>query len=587
MTNDEIISNLLSFVRVEEDNLEVLLAETGWISVLNWDDNDNESKFSTYRLDSKDTVKLVTKLQEYFYHTFYLFGRVNLQPPTPIRPSPQPPFRDIPLTNRPKLIDTATLIRAESGTLLVEQDTVTFKLLPGEYIIVGANRVQILNQILQKDTPDSKGFLWTDAILPPSSISAHNQYIRFYFNVYPDQAPAIAHRLIAQLDLYKVPFQLKYLDPDILTGQCDRIVLYVPQNQYVVVAWIILRIYADIEPYLLNELPLFVLPLQPLHGVGFAEEPFADESFGESRCGWLAYAVVKWAEGLPPTSSAKPPADRIIADIIEQRELTNLTNFHLNPKSFYPYNFDIFKSTLPDKALIQSRSHWLQCAVYIANFLCREVIWISPGKCIWMGTRQDGRGNPVYLPQSDDWERGSLGPVLFLFTLQKYIDDPLYSYVVEHMISDLKKELQKTDPTIQNALLKVYNYKKRFTLLSLFYKIKMFIVDSRLTERKLKEQPAPILKVIREKPPSDDREKYKDLIQTVKKVERKPLQQPIEFYRILRDIHENARAYFTNEKGWNDFFPGMNGLALIGFSYLLAYDPMLPAIPVGSLNTEP
>lgn len=603
MTNDEIIRRLLKFVRYEKGVLQISTEQNQWIDLSSWKVEQN--KFSVYRLDLIDWADQFVKLRDYLYRTFYLIGRTDLSPVDENTPPPDLLIPPLPTLDRPELNNKALLPPAtpnpnKDGSQIVEQDTIRFSLSPGKYFLTGDMEgdnpiYQFFSEHLLTDETDntkSDGRRWTDSI--QRGYDTEDQIIRFYLNPYPDLAQTITYQLIIQLDAYKIPFQLKYYDPNVeeVLTYCDQIVLYVPQRQFALVAWILFRIYNQYQQFLRSRLPLFVKPLLPLQGIGFAEEPVADESFGENRCGHIAHAVIKWAAGSSTDTSAYPPADQMIADIKSQQNNEDLTKFHLNPGSFYPYDFDIFKP-IPAQPRQDSSSPYLKGAMAIANFLAREVAWISPKQCTWM-VAHEVDSNPVYGPISNDWEKGFLGPLLFLHTLNKYVNDPLYAYILTCALpkTDLRRELAKTDPSIRDGLLNVYDYMEKSSCsFRRWFRNKMYSSNLEPVDKRSIIQYLSNLSITQEslqihKGPSRGQKMYMSLLCAIKKSNQASTPLPKEFWEILQSIYTNSHAFITNVKGWNDFFPGMNGLALVGFSYLLAYDPRFPPIPVGNLSKE-
>lgn len=589
MTNEEIIVELLKFVRVHDDRLEVSDALDRWTPLAVW--HSQNKPFSTYLLNSANSAEQTEQLQEYFYYTFYVLGRFNLSPVKESPPSPESPLRIIPLNNRPKVTDEVIQKKSlPNGDLIVEQDTIRFITKPGNYItttekITTDNIVaKIFNGLPNNclDKVDDNTWYWSNST--QLGFDFQNRYIRFYLHPYPKQAQAVTHFLIERLDSYNIPFKIKYLGSDIVTNRCDRIVLYVPQQQFVIASWTIMHVYNVCKAYLQDQLPLFVKHLLP--GIGFAEDPseVPDDSFGQSRCTWIAYAVIQWADNLPAGTSASPPVAKLIDTIKRNQKVKNLNNIHLNPDSFYPYDFEIFERTIPLKSKPKKVSFWLQGAVDTANFLCREVACVTPRQYIWIGVRDEGDLVP-YRPLENDWERGFIGPALFLHMLEKYVDEPLYKYILERTVPNLRDELSESDSSIRDTLLTVYNYRKRHSLLSTLYKVRAFFANCSFLRC-----------ICKDKPSNSDRLeanakgtgpyciKYAQLLKILIENNQKPHWRSKELYDTLKEVHIKSRAFLTNVNGWDDLTPGMNGLALLGFSYLMAHDPLLPPIPRGKLE---
>ncbi|AUD06123.1 T3SS effector HopA1 family protein [Spirosoma pollinicola] len=608
MTNDKIICELLKHVRYYNGILQVLTASGSWVALADW--STQGARFSTYRLNSINYTEQINQLSRYFYCNFYVNGRFVInQAPKPTLLS-NLSLTDSKLSNRPKVNNEAILqAQLDDGTVIIEQDTTRFTTKAGDYVYIAGSKpemVKIFNglpnpqiDILVRTKECAGGeefkdtFYWSYSVQP--GYDSENQHIRFYIHPYPDQAPAVTHTLITYLDSYKIPFRVKYFNPVLETNRCDRIVLYVPQRQFVIASWVIIHTYTIHKGHLQDHLPLFVKRLLP--GIGFAEDPFSafsDESFGESRCTWIADAVVQWVSSLPTGSSAQPPPKKLINDILKNQKINNLETMFLNPGSFYPYDFELFQSNVSIILKHKKVSFWLQGAIDIANFLCREAVWIKYDqctyRCTWIGAGPDDDEVPIYKPLEKDWERGILGPVLFLYILMKYIDDPLYNYIIEHTdVPNLKDVLSKAEPSIRPDLLRVYDYQKNFSFLFIFYKVKIFFANCILTKDKEFCQDKLLTEggvTADSRTKGPDYKIYCCLLSILVENAQKPHWRPKEFYQKLKEIHIKSREFLTNEWGWGDFFPGMNGLTLVGFSYLLAYDPLLPPIPTGNLSKE-
>ena len=573
MNNREIISKLLGYVRYNYGVLQVA-TEKGWISLSEW--NKNANQFSSFRLQSISKSEQTRLLRDYFYYTFYTSGSFDFIS----LPETKYVIDTLPNTfpnDRCKPVEEVYFQKLLfTGEAVVERGAARYIVQPGDFVLnngLPGEVIKTFNQDPRTDQAESDhtNWLYSDSMQP--GFNFEDQYIRFYFNSFPDQATSIARLLIDQLDSYGVQFQIKHLSADHEPDRCDRIVLFVPQKQFVVVASAVIHVYDICKPHLRDRLPLFVKPL--FAGIGFAEEPFGRESFGESRCSWISLALLQWVSHLPAGSSGRPNANDITETILTLQGIGHLDHIYLNPGSYYPYNFEIFNIKPGIQERVPTRSNlWLRGAVKIANFLCREAAWITPEKCIWIGASRDNNSETFYAPLSGDWQNGLLGPVLFLIAIEKYVNDPLYKYVANRASPDFQYILAG-DSVCNGASRDIFEYRPTIG------------ADNVNRDIELEgERPGVSQVATNGADFKNDRDNYLCLQSFVMKTGNHQVMHPEKFYDILRYIQHNATAFATNEFGTNDLVPGMNGLSLVGFSYLLAYDPQFPRLPVEHAGKE-
>ncbi len=120
------------------------------------------------------------------------------------------------------------------------------------------------------------------------------EVVRFYLNVTSEGAVGLVGALTTRLNDLGVPFRLKVVDHPRSFTRCDAAVLYVLERDRAPVEEQVRAVADKIGPHLLPGVPALTLALQP--GVGFADDPPGDESFGTSRCRLIAEALVRAAE---------------------------------------------------------------------------------------------------------------------------------------------------------------------------------------------------------------------------------------------------------------------------------------------------
>lgn len=113
--------------------------------------------------------------------------------------------------------------------------------------------------------------------------AGHDGDLRIYWNVGPSMAPALMRAVTGRLNGLTVPFVLKVADHPARFGRRDSAVLYLPAEA--------LEAVRDVNPLLRAGVPAFTRELRP--GVGAAEHPPGDRSFGQLRCAVLAEGVLR------------------------------------------------------------------------------------------------------------------------------------------------------------------------------------------------------------------------------------------------------------------------------------------------------
>lgn len=119
---------------------------------------------------------------------------------------------------------------------------------------------------------------------------------RFYFDVRADQAAWLLATLSSLLNRFCVPFTYKCPVHPASYDRLDAGVLYVARRHVPAVADLLIPLARDFERRLGGAVPLWTLPVLP--GVGAADDPGTGESFGQSRSGLVAAALVDaWTDG--------------------------------------------------------------------------------------------------------------------------------------------------------------------------------------------------------------------------------------------------------------------------------------------------
>src|SRR5581483_2557013 len=112
-------------------------------------------------------------------------------------------------------------------------------------------------------------------------ISSSTPLVRVYWHLAPQGAAPLLAAATRALRKAKAAFMLKLMDDPQSYRRADSAVLYVPAGEWPRAAAALPRVHAAVAPYLRRAAPLFTLRLAP--GVGLAEDPGGDESFGLHR----------------------------------------------------------------------------------------------------------------------------------------------------------------------------------------------------------------------------------------------------------------------------------------------------------------
>ena len=212
--------------------------------------------------------------------------------------------------------------------------------------------------------------------------------VRMYWNVRGDDAAALVAALTGALDAGPPTWALK-LPVDLAQHvRRDAAVVYLPGSDFPAHAPALAGAADALADRLLPEEPPLTLRLVP--GVGLAEDPAGDESFGSSRCSLIA-------EGL--AGATGDDVDVLLAAVLDRLRHAGIDPDHpyLEPGSCREYALPAPAATVPEprrhKAPVRSRQlalpsaesdRFLDGAGAIAGQLVAEAIW-HEDRCTWMG----------------------------------------------------------------------------------------------------------------------------------------------------------------------------------------------------------
>ena len=113
--------------------------------------------------------------------------------------------------------------------------------------------------------------------------------VRLYWNLTPDAAVPLVRELIARFNRFQVPFRFKCLAVRELYDRFDAGVLFVGRRRWDIASLLVAELYGRMKHTLGADVPAFTKRLAP--GLGLAEDPGTNESFGMSRCRLVADAL--------------------------------------------------------------------------------------------------------------------------------------------------------------------------------------------------------------------------------------------------------------------------------------------------------
>jgi hypothetical protein len=256
----------------------------------------------------------------------------------------------------------------------------------------------------------------------PFSQQRSQTLIRLYWNLTSEGAIPFVEATTKMLNEARLPFKLKILNDAARFTRCDAAVVYVLRNDYQVVAEIFTGIYPKIAASLKQLTPVFTKPLAP--GLGLAEDPGEEESFGQHRCLLLADGMIRAYEQNAKSSDARL---QIVLGRFREDGIS-LAEPYLNPQSHDVYHFQ-----LPSRARVRipgyyisaaspSKKALLETAHGLGHRLVREAVWYKD-RCNWLGleplelTRMAGRSGMTFKALGPELYSGTSGIALFLAEL--------------------------------------------------------------------------------------------------------------------------------------------------------------------------
>jgi len=180
------------------------------------------------------------------------------------------------------------LERDQAGVVTVAKRGMVRRLGPGELGPDVPATGAVVSIPIMREVPDAGGFYFAYGETIESSPEGR-PLLRFYWNVPVESAPALMAALTRRLNEGGIPFAFKLPRRAQDYHRFDAGVLFVATPRHDAVVARLPSIHAALADRLRPDVPLFTWRLAP--GLGFAEDPGTDESFGMARCRLLAEAL--------------------------------------------------------------------------------------------------------------------------------------------------------------------------------------------------------------------------------------------------------------------------------------------------------
>lgn len=312
----------------------------------------------------------------------------------------------------------AVLLAREGRDLMV-------RALPGEYLAprgMDPSAGAPVRLHLPKEYPGLAPGYYMAAGDTPLPRESAQQFLRLYWHVTPRGAVRLVRAATTLLNAAGIPFRLKVLDDPTAYTRCDAAVLYVYEYDWDVLAGLLTRLYAELALELMPTVPAFAKALGP--GLGLAEDPPREMSFGLHRCELVADALIRAYErgDSAPEARAQAVRERFAAEGFRPEAP------YLNPESSDTYMAVVRPVAAgcrqPDAAPREGAGQsgvpvgWLDVAAGIGRRLVRGALWHS-GRCNWVGPLPEDAARPpsaYTLPSGASLACTALGPDLYAGT---------------------------------------------------------------------------------------------------------------------------------------------------------------------------
>ena len=287
---------------------------------------------------------------------------------------------------------------------------------------------QISIQVLSESTRLQPGFYFCFSDVIPDHYDEY-QSLRLYFNVSALGVPVLLRELSGRLNRFQVPFRFKCPVAPTLFDRLDSCVLYVPFRYREIASRCVAQLLPQVEEHLGQDVPLFTKRVHP--GVGMAEDPGTQDSFGRQRCELVARGLLEASE----SASGCDPVESIRRQF--EKAGLNFDRPWLNAGSIDCCELPNPDPSPPSPSPLTPRPSALEAADRIGSRISRDAVW-SGGACNWLDwSGEEFPGGWVAIHRalgSDPRNRcsgislydGSAGVALFLARLYQQTGEPLH-----------------------------------------------------------------------------------------------------------------------------------------------------------------
>ena len=369
---------------------------------------------------SSDDDPRVAALQQHLYQWHYAV----FDPVASDRPAVWQPDAASPLVSGPWQV----LEQLRDGALIARRGTLVRRLEPGEYLFDGTPARASRHSVVIRQRPR-----WSTQLDPAfqylfgeteSDACTDDAMVRYYFAPQPAQLGRLVTRLQRVLDQARLPFSLKYpLEPQALSRR-DAIVLYAGARHARSLHARLAALTPELGRWLRPVHALWTEALLP--GLGFAQDPAGDLSFGESRCRALAQGMLDAATTNDGDTLAHVQASFAAAGIdwhAPHLEADDEDRFGLRQLRFA----NLRPQAATTKPAMADARLW-QATLAIGNQLCADALWHGQA-CSWItDDADDENGSLAAFARSMNGSLydGSLGVAAYLAQLGQYSGDPVH-----------------------------------------------------------------------------------------------------------------------------------------------------------------
>tara|TARA_Y100000385_G_C13088372_1_gene637502 strand:- start:921 stop:1967 length:1047 start_codon:yes stop_codon:yes gene_type:complete len=194
--------------------------------------------------------------------------------------------------SKPDPMWTVTSVNQES--ILAEKNHNLKVLKTGQYHLYDVNnqlqigsKIHLIRQNQDYDIQPYFLYVYSNEVMDSNS-----ELIRFYFNIDPLYTHTLIDEITKTGNQYHLPFTFKCLDhPNYYKCRSDAFVLYIDKNHHYLAWKVILKLYPLIKNHLNDEVSLFSYKIKD--GIGFAEDPGNNQSFGLTRSAAVASLLIE------------------------------------------------------------------------------------------------------------------------------------------------------------------------------------------------------------------------------------------------------------------------------------------------------